>query len=69
MPSGVRITAQGKVEDLRGQEAAEHAPLANLDAMVALIQDLIPLGLQAFAEVRQAEVAALAGAKYRRTGG
>jgi transposase-like protein len=69
MPSVVRITAQGKVEDLERQEAAEHAHLTNLNAMVALIQDLIPLGLQAFAEVMQAEVAALAGAKYSRAGG
>jgi len=69
MPSVVRITAQGKVEDLDGKEAAKHGYLAHLDAMVVLIQDLIPLGLQAFAEVLQAEVAALAGARYSRTGG
>ena len=54
MPSVVRITAQGKVEDLDGKEAAKHGYLAHLDAMVVLIQDLIPLGLQAFAEVLQA---------------
>jgi transposase-like protein len=69
MPSVVRITPQGKVEDLDRREAEQHAALTGLDAMVALIQDLIPLGLQAFAEVMQAEVAALAGEKYRRTGG
>ena len=69
MPSVVRITAQGKVEDLDGKEAAKHGYLAHLDAMVVLIQDLIPLGLQAFAEVLQAEVAALAGARYSRIGG
>jgi len=69
MPSVVRISAQGKVEDLDRKEAAQHAHLTNLDAMVPLIQALIPLGLQAFAEVMQAEVAALAGARYSRTGG
>jgi transposase-like protein len=37
--------------------------------MIPLIQALIPLGLQAFAEVMQAEVAQRAGRKYSRTGG
>ena len=37
--------------------------------MIPLIHALIPLGLQAFAEVMQAEVAQLAGARYSRTGG
>lgn len=69
MPSVVRITAQGKVKDCGSREAAAHADLRDLDTMVPLIQALIPLGLQAFAEVMQAEVAALAGAKYSRSGG
>jgi putative transposase len=65
----VRISASGKVKDLGSQEAAEHADLTDLDTMIPVIQALIPLGLQAFAEVMQAEVAALAGARYSRTGG
>lgn len=69
MPSVVRITPQGKVKDLGRQEAAEHADLPAVDTMIPLIQALIPLGLQAFGEVMQAEVAALAGARYSRTGG
>jgi putative transposase len=69
MPSVVRITAQGKVKEPRGTEAANESSLTDLDTMVPLIQALIPLGLQAFAEVMQAEVAALVGPKYSRTGG
>jgi putative transposase len=69
MSSVVRIQAQGKVKDLGSREIAEQADLTDVDTMIPLIQALIPLGLQAFAEVMQAEVAALAGAKYSRTGG
>jgi transposase-like protein len=42
--------------------------LAAVDAKVALIQALIPLGLQAVQETLEAEVTALAGARYQRTG-
>ena len=69
MSKVVRITAQGKVKDLGSREAATHAELTDLDTMIPLIQALIPLGLQAFAEVMQAEVARLAGPRYSRTGG
>ncbi len=69
MPSVVRISAQGKVKELSEREAAKEENLPDLDTMVPLIQALIPLGLQAFAEVMQAEVAALVGARYSRTGG
>jgi transposase-like protein len=69
MPSVVRIRAQGKAKDLGRTEAANEGNLADLDTMLPVIQALIPLGLQAFGEVMQAEVAALAGAKYSRTGG
>jgi transposase-like protein len=69
MPSVVRITAQGKVKDLGRQEAGKHADLTDLDAMIPVIQALIPLGLRAFVEVMEAEVTALAGEKYSRTGG
>lgn len=69
MSSVVRITAQGKVKAAKRQEVQNHPALTDLDTMIPLIQALIPLGLQAFAEVMQAEVAELAGAKYSRTGG
>ncbi len=69
MPSVVRITAQGKVKDLGRQEAGKHADLTDLDAMIPVIQALIPLGLRAFVEVMEAEVTALAGERYSRTGG
>jgi putative transposase len=69
MPSVIRITAQGKVKAAKSQEVESHPELTDLDTMIPLIQALIPLGLQAFAEVMQAEVAQLAGRKYSRAGG
>ncbi len=42
--------------------------LEAVDAKVALIQALIPLGLQAVQETLEAEVTALAGARYQRAG-
>jgi transposase-like protein len=42
--------------------------LEAVDAKVALIQALIPLGLQAVQETLEAEVTALAGARYQRVG-
>ena len=51
------------------QDMTSHPALTDLDTMIPLIQALIPLGLQAFAEVMQAEIAPLAGPKYSRTGG
>jgi putative transposase len=69
MPSVIRITAQGKVKAAKRQEVESHPELTDLDTMIPLIQALIPLGLHAFAEVMQAEVAALAGMRYSRTGG
>lgn len=69
MPSVVRIPAQSKVKENGRTEAANEGSLPDLDTMIPLLQALIPLGLQAFAEVMQAEVAALVGAKYSRTGG
>jgi len=69
MPSVIRISAQGKAKALGHTEAANEGNLTDLATMIPLIQALIPLGLQAFAEVMQAEVAALAGVRYSRTGG
>ena len=69
MSSVVRITAQGKVKAATREERASRPELTDLNTMIPLIQALIPLGLQAFAEVMQAEVAALAGPRYSRTDG
>ena len=69
MPSVIRIQTQDKVKAATHLDGMNHADLTDLDTMIPLIQALIPLGLQAFAEVMQAEVAQLAGARYSRTGG
>ncbi len=69
MSSVVRITAQGKVKAATSRDGTRQPALTDRDTMIPLIQALIPLGLQAFAEVMQAEVAQLAGARYSRTGG
>jgi len=45
------------------------AGLGALDTRIALIQTLIPLGLQAVAEALQQEVSALAGPRYARDDG
>ena len=44
-------------------------PIEEIETTVALIQALIPLGLQAVGEALDAEVTALAGTRYCRTGG
>lgn len=69
MKSVVRIQGQGKVKDV-GLRALATVPAAeSVDSTVALIQALIPLGLTAVAEALTAEVVALAGERYSRTGG
>lgn len=69
MKKVVRITAQGKVKDLTPMELAHASDVTDIDTMVAVIQALIPLGLQTFGEVMQAEVARLAGRRHSRSGG
>jgi hypothetical protein len=44
-------------------------PPEEIEKKVALIQTPIPLGLHAVGEALEAEVVALADARYRRTGG
>jgi transposase-like protein len=63
-----RVTEPGKVKDigLRGLGQAPEA--ASLDVKVALIQALIPIGLQAVQDLLEAEVQTLAGARHQRTG-
>jgi len=51
MKKVVRITPQGKVEDLRPAHVADrHPELDEVDAKVALIQALIPVALDAVGE-------------------
>ena len=52
---------------LRSQTPLSEAEL--LDSKVALIQALIPLGLQAVAEALEQEITGLVGHRYSRTGG
>ena len=68
MKSVVQIQRQGKVKDV-SVSAAAGLPAAERETTVALIQALIPLGLHAVGEALEAEVVALAGARYRRTDG
>lgn len=65
MSTVLRIGPQGKVE------TAGPTPVTadDLDPRIVLIQALIPLGLQAVAEVLQQEVQALAGPRYAREDG
>jgi len=69
MKSVVRISKQGKVEDIEVPGLAPQPEIEEGDAKVALIQALIPLGLRAAGEALVAEVTRLAGQKHSRTGG
>lgn len=67
MRTVVRIHKEGKVRPLR-RRALPALPVVEAQAsLVALIQDLIPLGLQAVAEALMNEVITLAGERYSRT--
>ena len=69
MRNVIRITQEGKVRPVR-RRALEAIPAVDERAsLVALIQALIPLGLQAVGDVLEAEVTDLAGERYSRTGG
>jgi putative transposase len=65
----LRIQRQGKVNTVNPEGLATLPAVCDVDSTVALIQALIPLGLQAVAEALDTEVTALAGARYSRTGG
>ena len=69
MKSVIQIQRQGKVKHVRASAAAAGVPMGEIETTVALIQALIPLGLQAVGEALDAEVTALAGTRYCRTGG
>ncbi len=64
----LRVQDGGKVQEVDWEAVAGQPALRDLGATVALIQALIPLGLRAVDEALQAEVTALAGCRYRRTG-
>ena len=64
----MRITDRGKVKDIGQCGLGTTAEEASLAVKVALIQALIPVGLQAVQDLLEAEVMALAGARHQRTG-
>jgi putative transposase len=64
-----RIQGEGKVKDIGLRGLGEYRDVDGLDAKVALIQALIPLGLQAVGDLLAEEVTQLAGPGYARTGG
>jgi transposase-like protein len=64
-----RIQGEGKVKDIGLRGLGEYRDVDGLDAKVALIQALIPLGLQAVGDLLAEEVTQLAGPRYARTGG
>ncbi|MEX5281673.1 MAG: transposase [Nitrospiraceae bacterium] len=69
MRNVIRITTEGKVRPIR-RRAVDAIPAVDERAsLVALIQALIPLGLQAVGDALEAEVTDLAGERYSRTGG
>jgi len=63
-----RVTTPGKVKDIGLRGLGDIAEGDQLDAKVALIQALIPVGLQAVHELLDAEVVRLAGERHQRTG-
>jgi hypothetical protein len=67
MSTVLRIGAKSQVQFVGRRQAG---PLAeDLGTKVALIQALIPLGLEALHDVLRREVEELAGARYARSGG
>lgn len=68
MQSVVQIPDPGKGNNGGQQAVLEHPEIEGIDATVALIQALIPLGLQAAGEALQAEVSRLAGPRHCRRG-
>jgi transposase-like protein len=64
-----RIRGEGKVKDIGLRGLGAYPQVEHPDAKVALIQALIPLGLQAVGDLLAEEVTRLAGPRYARTGG
>lgn len=64
-----QMRKQGKVKEVGRRTLATVPGTEQIESQVALIQALIPLGLQAVAEVLEQEVVTLAGERYSRAGG
>ena len=64
-----RMREQGKLKEVGRRTLATVPGIEQIESQVALIQALIPLGLQAVAEVLEQEVVTLAGERYSRAGG
>ncbi len=64
-----RIQSEGKVKEVGLRGLATVPAAEDVDSAVALIQALIPLGLKAVEEALEAEVTALVGEWYSRSGG
>ncbi|BFU92557.1 MAG: hypothetical protein NTAFB01_37990 [Nitrospira sp.] len=69
MRNVIRITKEGKVRPVRRRTLDRIPTVDDQASLVALIQAVIPLGLQAVGDVLNKEVTDLAGARYSRTGG
>jgi hypothetical protein len=65
----IRITKRGKVKHVSPTNLATVPALDEVDATVACIQALIPIGLTAVEEALTKELIRLAGPKHSRTGG
>lgn len=64
-----QMREQGKMKEVGRRALATVPGTESIESKVALIQALIPLGLQAVAEALAEEVVALAGTRYSRVGG
>jgi putative transposase len=64
-----RLQGKGDMKDIGLRGVGAYPQVEDLNAKVALIQALIPLGLQAVQDLLAEEVTQLAGPRYARTGG
>ena len=64
-----RLQGKGNMKDIGLRGLGAYPQVEGLNAKVALIQALIPLGLQAVQDLLEEEVTQLAGPRYARTGG
>lgn len=69
MRNVIRITKEGKMRPVRRRALDAIPAVEDRAGLVALIQAVIPLGLQAVGDVLKKEVTDLAGDRYSRTGG
>ena len=69
MPTVLRMDRHGKAKPVPSASLGPGCGLEELDTRIALIQALIPLGLQAVDDLLQQEVLALAGPRYAHSDG